>query len=45
MQTKTMKTYHHPPTRTKMKNIGTRPNVGEIAENLNHSYIINENIK
>ena len=45
MQTKTMKTYHHPPTRTKMKNIGTITNVGEIVENLNHSYITNEHIK
>ena len=40
-----MKTYHHSPTRTKMKNIGTIPSVGEIVENLNHSYITNENIK
>ena len=40
---KTMKTYHHPPTRTtKMKNIGTIPSVGEIVEKLNHSYIVNE---
>ena len=46
MQTKTMKTYHHLPTRTtKIKNIGTKPNVGEIVEKLNHLYITNEKIK
>ena len=46
MQTKTVKTYHHLPTRTtKIKNIGTKPNIGEIVEKLNHSYITNEKIK
>ena len=46
MQTKTMKTYHHLPTRTtKIKNIGTKSKVGEIVKKLNHSYITNEKIK
>lgn len=30
---------------TKMKNIGTIPNVDDIVENLSHSYITNENVK